>query len=123
MGNGHRAAVAAHRQSAPVLHSGAGGCGYGVRGVEGLPLGPPLPSRLGAHVGVLAAVLLVLGSAASSVSDYWMPAKTNSYKILAYVSQTMRKPDGTCPEYAPNHECSATGDQSWMNNFAGPRNH
>ena len=84
---------------------------------------PPLPSRLGAHVGVLAAVLLVLGSAASSVSDYWMPAKTNSYKILAYVSQTMRKPDGTCPKYAPNHECSATGDQSWMNNFAGPRNH
>lgn len=84
---------------------------------------PPLPSQLGAHVGVLAAVLLVLGSAASSVSDYWMPAKTNSYKILAYVSQTMRKPDGACPKYAPNHECSATGDQSWMNNFAGPRNH
>ena len=88
-----------------------------------LASGAPLPSRLGAHVGVLAAVLLVLGSAASSVSDYWMPAKTNSYKILAYVSQTMRKPDGTCPKYAPNHECSATGDQSWMNNFAGPRNH
>jgi hypothetical protein len=84
---------------------------------------PPLPSRLGAHVGVLAAVLLVLGSAASSVSDYWMPAKTNSYKILAYVAQTKRKPDGTCPKYAPNHECSDTGDQSWMNNFAGPRNH
>lgn len=84
---------------------------------------PPLPSRLGAHVGVLAAVLLVLGSAASSVSDYWMPAKTNSYKILAYVAQTMRKPDGSCPKFAPDHECSATGDQSWMNNFAGPRNH
>ena len=84
---------------------------------------PPLPSRVGAHVGALVAVLLLLGTAASSVSDYWMPAKTNSYKILAYVSQTMRKPDGGCPKYAPNHQCSATGDQSWLNNFAPPRNH
>lgn len=84
---------------------------------------PPVPSRLGAHVGGLAAVLLVLGTAASSVSDYWMPARTNSYKILAYVSQTMRKPDGSCPTYAPNHECTATGDQSWLNNFAPPRDH
>ncbi|NUR61317.1 MAG: hypothetical protein HOV87_22050, partial [Catenulispora sp.] len=87
------------------------------------PQHSPPPSRLGAHVGVLATVLLVLGTAASSASDYWMPAKTNSYKILAYVSQTMRKPDGSCPKYAPNHECSATGDQSWLNNFAPPRNH
>jgi len=84
---------------------------------------PPLPSRLGAHVGALATVLLVLGTAASSVADYWMPAKTNSYKVLAYVSQTMRKPDGTCPKYAPNHQCSATGDQSWLGYFAPPRNH
>jgi galactan 5-O-arabinofuranosyltransferase len=87
------------------------------------PAAPAPPFRLGAHVGALTAVLLVLGTAASSVSDYWMPAKTNSYKILAYVAQTMRKPDGTCPKYAPNHECSHTGDQSWLNNFAPPRNH
>ncbi|GAA1962314.1 hypothetical protein GCM10009838_19000 [Catenulispora subtropica] len=84
---------------------------------------PPSPARLGAHVGALAAALLVLGTAASSASDYWMPAKTNSYKILAYVAQTMRKPDGTCPTYAPDHACSDTGDQSWLNNFAPPRNH
>jgi galactan 5-O-arabinofuranosyltransferase len=84
---------------------------------------PPTPARIGAHVGALFSVLMILGSAASSVSDYWMPAKTNSYKILAYVSQTMRKPDGSCPKFAPNHQCSENGDQSWLNNFAPPRNH
>jgi hypothetical protein len=84
---------------------------------------PPLPSRIGAHVGALFSISMILGTAASSVSDYWMPAKTNSYKIFAYVSQTMAKPDGSCPKYAPNHQCSKTGDQSWLNNFAPPRNH
>lgn len=85
--------------------------------------GPHAPTRLASHVGPLVATMLLLGTAASAASDYWMPAKTNSYKILNYVSQTMRKPDGTCPEYAPNHECSATGDQSWLNNFAPVRSH
>jgi galactan 5-O-arabinofuranosyltransferase len=81
------------------------------------PVVKAVPTGLSVTVGGLFAVLMLLGTTASTVSDAWMPSKTNSYKILAYVSQTMRKPDGSCPRYAPDHECSTQGDQSWMNNF------
>jgi hypothetical protein len=84
---------------------------------------PKVVVRPAAQVGALFAVVMILGSAASSVTDYWMPAKTNSYKILIYVSQTMRKPDGSCPKYAPNHQCWDQGDPSFQNYFAQPRNH
>jgi galactan 5-O-arabinofuranosyltransferase len=80
-------------------------------------------TRPAAHAGALFTTVMILGSAASSVSDSWMPSNTNTYKVLPYVSQTMRKPDGSCPTYAPEHMCSADGDQSFQKYFAQPRNH
>jgi galactan 5-O-arabinofuranosyltransferase len=81
------------------------------------PVRKAVPAGLPVTVGGLFAVLMLLGTSASTVSDAWMPSKTNSYKELAYVSQTMRKPDGSCPRYAPDHECSTQGDQAWISNF------
>ncbi|MET9961643.1 hypothetical protein ABZ128_21745 [Streptomyces sp. NPDC006326] len=72
------------------------------------------PGREGAVIGALCALLLLLGTAASSMSDRYMPAQDGTYRILPYVSHTVRKQDGNCPKFAPHGVCSKDGDQSWL---------
>ncbi|MEU7552178.1 hypothetical protein AB0B01_07430 [Streptomyces sp. NPDC044571] len=72
------------------------------------------PGREGAVIGALCALLLLLGTAASSMSDRYMPAQDGTYRILPYVSHTVRKQDGSCPKFAPHGVCSKDGDQSWL---------
>lgn len=65
-------------------------------------------------IGTLCALLLLLGTVSSSMSDRYMPAQDGTYRILPWVSHTIRKQDGKCPKFAPKHECSKDGDQSWL---------
>ncbi|MFI1455808.1 hypothetical protein [Streptomyces roseus] len=72
------------------------------------------PGREGAVIGTLCALLLLLGTVSSSMSDRYMPAQDGTYRILPWVSHTIRQQDGKCPKFAPKHECSKDGDQSWL---------
>ncbi|MDH6136569.1 hypothetical protein P3T37_005997 [Kitasatospora sp. MAA4] len=72
------------------------------------------PSPQTAVIGAFVGLLFLFGSVASSMSDRYMPAKENSYKILPWVSHTVRELNGKCPTYAPNHTCSQDGDQTWQ---------
>ncbi|MEU6311837.1 hypothetical protein [Streptomyces sp. NPDC047014] len=72
------------------------------------------PGREGAVIGALCALLLLLGTVSSAMSDRYMPAKENTYKILPWVSHTITEKDGSCPKYAPGGTCSKDGDQSWL---------
>ncbi|MEU6211002.1 hypothetical protein ABZ891_13965 [Streptomyces sp. NPDC047023] len=73
-----------------------------------------LPAREGAVIGTLCALLLLLGTVSSAMSDRYMPAKENTYRILPWVSHTITEKDGSCPKYAPGGTCSKDGDQSWL---------
>jgi galactan 5-O-arabinofuranosyltransferase len=72
------------------------------------------PHPQAAVIGAFCGLLMLFGSVSSSMSDKYMPTKENTYRILPWVSHTVRQLDGRCPRYAPNHECSAAGDQSWQ---------
>lgn len=72
-----------------------------------------LPSPRTAVIGAFCGLLFLFGSVASSMSDRYMPAKENTYRILPWVSHTVRELNGKCPTYAPNHTCSQNGDQTW----------
>ncbi|MEV4196379.1 hypothetical protein, partial [Streptomyces toxytricini] len=73
-----------------------------------------LPGREGAVIGTLCALLLLLGTVSSSMADRYMPAQDGTYRILPYVSHTIRQQDGECPRFAPKGECSEDGDQTWL---------
>ncbi|MFJ2820588.1 hypothetical protein ACIO7M_05640 [Streptomyces toxytricini] len=73
-----------------------------------------LPGREGAVIGTLCALLLLLGTVSSSMADRYMPAQDGTYRILPYVSHTIRQQDGECPRFAPKGECSKDGDQTWL---------
>ncbi len=75
----------------------------------GAPLSPQA-----AVIGAMCGLLFLLGTVGSSMSDRYMPTKENTYKILPWVSHTVRKLDGTCPKYAPGGQCSKDGDQTWL---------
>ncbi|MBT2466757.1 hypothetical protein J7E97_02450 [Streptomyces sp. ISL-66] len=75
------------------------------------------PGREGAVIGALCALLLLLGTASSSMADRYMPAKDGTYRVLPWVSHTIRKQDGKCPKFAPEHVCSKDGDQSWLSSI------
>ncbi|MFE2550995.1 hypothetical protein ACFXGI_20960 [Streptomyces sp. NPDC059355] len=86
---------------------------------DGAPSAPAavrtgFPGREGAVIGTLCALLLLLGTVSSSMSDRYMPAQDGTYRILPWVSHTIRQQDGKCPKFAPKHECSKDGDQSWL---------
>ncbi|MEU2389879.1 hypothetical protein [Streptomyces sp. NPDC007369] len=83
-------------------------------GGPGGPGGTGFPGREGAVIGALCALLLLLGTVSSSVSDRFMPAQDGTYRILPWVSHTVRMQDGTCPKFAPGGECSKDGDQGWL---------
>ncbi|MFJ4678809.1 hypothetical protein [Kitasatospora sp. NPDC088783] len=70
--------------------------------------------RTGAVAGALVGLLLLLGTVSSSMADRYMPAQDGTYRVLPWVSHTVRKLDGSCPKFAPGHTCSAEGDQSWL---------
>ncbi|MEW2415222.1 hypothetical protein AB0953_16120 [Streptomyces sp. NPDC046866] len=89
----------------PVAATGAA-TGAAVRG--------GFPGREGAVIGALCALLLLLGTASSSVSDRLMPAQDGTYRILPWVSHTVRQQNGRCPKFAPKGVCSKDGDQSWL---------
>ncbi|WP_157849769.1 MULTISPECIES: hypothetical protein [Streptomyces] len=74
--------------------------------------GPPGPQA--AVIGTLFALLFLFGTVSSSMSDRYMPAKENTYRILPWVSHTVRNLDGSCPKFAPGGQCSKDGDQSWI---------
>ncbi|MFF2142619.1 hypothetical protein [Kitasatospora sp. NPDC058190] len=85
--------------------------------------GPALGGLPGSHaavVGTLFALLFLFGSVSSAMADRYMPAKENSYRILPWVSHTVRKLDGTCPKFAPDGRCSKDGDQSWLTMIQDP---
>ncbi len=65
-------------------------------------------------IGTLFALLFLFGTVSSSMSDRYMPAKENTYRILPWVSHTVRNLDGSCPKFAPGGQCSKDGDQSWI---------
>ncbi|NXY93564.1 hypothetical protein HYE82_03890 [Streptomyces sp. BR123] len=64
-------------------------------------------------IGTLCALLL-LGTVSSSMSDRLMPAQDGTYRILPWVSHTIRMQDGKCPKFAPEGRCSKDGDQGWL---------
>ncbi|MFE7636597.1 hypothetical protein ACFU7Z_21435 [Kitasatospora sp. NPDC057518] len=99
--------LAEHRRVA-----GADGTGEAA-GTGGLA-GTPLPGPQAAVVGTLFALLFLFGTVSSSMSDRYLPAKENTYRILPWVSHTVQNLDGTCPKFAPGGHCSKTGDQSWL---------
>ncbi|MEV4556577.1 hypothetical protein AB0K51_06215 [Kitasatospora sp. NPDC049285] len=70
--------------------------------------------RPAAVIGALCGLLLLLGTVSSSMSDRYLPANDGTYRVLPWVSHTVRKLDGTCPKFAPNHQCSKDGDQTWL---------
>ncbi|MEV6524185.1 hypothetical protein AB0M43_19725 [Longispora sp. NPDC051575] len=72
------------------------------------------PDPTKAAIGGFVGLLLLFGSVSSSMSDRYMPTKENTYRILPWVSHTVREYNGNCPRYAPNHECSKDGDQTWQ---------
>ncbi|WP_158834749.1 hypothetical protein [Streptomyces sp. NRRL S-350] len=76
--------------------------------------GGGLPGPHAAVVGTLFALLFLFGTVSSSMSDRYMPAKENTYRILPWVSHTVRNLDGSCPKFAPGGQCSKDGDQSWL---------
>ncbi|MFE4259793.1 hypothetical protein [Streptomyces sp. NPDC056883] len=76
--------------------------------------GRGLPGREGAVIGTLCALLLLLGTVSSSMADRYMPAQDGTYRILPYVSHTIRQMNGKCPQFAPEHKCSKDGDQTWL---------
>jgi galactan 5-O-arabinofuranosyltransferase len=81
---------------------------------DGRIAAPGFPGRQAAVVGTLCALLMLLGTVASSMSDRYMPAKDGTYRIMPWVSHTVRKLDGTCPKFAPGGQCSKDGDQTWL---------
>lgn len=76
--------------------------------------GGGFPGREGAVIGALCALLLLLGTVSSSMSDRLMPAQDGTYRILPWVSHTVRQQNGKCPKFAPKGVCSKDGDQSWL---------
>lgn len=60
---------------------------------------------LPARIGLLAAMLLLLGSAGSAIADRYMPRNDNSLGSLAWVAQVNRTPDGRCSPYVPDNGC------------------
>ncbi|WP_316523489.1 hypothetical protein [Kitasatospora brasiliensis] len=102
------------------VEAGAAGAGGEADGTPsagpGAPsTGPGLPGRPAAVVGTLFALLFLFGTVSSSMSDRYMPAHENDYRILPWVSHTVQKLDGHCPKFAPGGQCSKDGDQSWIN--------
>ncbi|MFF2043931.1 hypothetical protein ACFVVX_26285 [Kitasatospora sp. NPDC058170] len=75
--------------------------------------GEVFPNLRAAVVGTLFALLFLFGTVSSSMSDRYMPAKENTYRILPWVSHTVQKLDGSCPKFAPDGACTKNGDQSW----------
>ncbi|MEF2525018.1 MULTISPECIES: hypothetical protein [Streptomyces] len=59
------------------------------------------------------ALLPLLGTVSSSMSDRSMPAQDGTYRILPYLSHPIRQQDGKCPRFAAKGECSEDGDQTW----------
>ncbi|MGW0363344.1 hypothetical protein [Streptomyces sp. NPDC002990] len=109
--------MAGHRTDAAEDTAGsqAGGAGApGLPGLPGTPATPGLPAREAAVIGTLCALLLLLGTVASSMSDRYMPAQDGTYRILPWVSHTITELDGSCPKFAPGGTCSKDGDQSWL---------
>lgn len=84
------------------------------RAVEGQTVVPGIPGRQAAVIGSLCALLMLFGTVASSMSDRYMPAKDGTYRIMPWVSHTVRKLDGKCPRFAPGGQCSKEGDQTWL---------
>ncbi|MBT2452430.1 hypothetical protein J7F03_36330 [Streptomyces sp. ISL-43] len=83
-------------------------------GADTATTGRGFPGREGAVIGTLCALLLLLGTVSSSMADRYMPAQDGSYRILPYVSHTIRQQNGKCPKFAPEHKCSKDGDQTWL---------
>ncbi|MFD9307331.1 hypothetical protein ACFWCB_32455 [Streptomyces sp. NPDC060048] len=83
-------------------------------GTDTAPTGRGFPGREGAVIGTLCALLLLLGTVSSSMADRYMPAQDGTYRILPYVSHTIRQQNGKCPKFAPEHKCSTDGDQTWL---------
>ncbi|MFD7625272.1 hypothetical protein ACFV7Q_04360 [Streptomyces sp. NPDC059851] len=102
----------ADRRSAAAPLSAAAGAAGGTG--SGGPAGSGFPGREGAVIGTLCALLLLLGTVSSSMSDRYMPAQDGTYRILPWVSHTIRMQDGTCPKFAPEGQCSKDGDQGWL---------
>ncbi|MBP2475130.1 galactan 5-O-arabinofuranosyltransferase [Crossiella equi] len=68
--------------------------------------GVPRPKlALPARIGLLAAMLLLLGSAGSAIADRHMPRNDDSVGFLAWVSQVSRTPDGQCSPWVPDGKC------------------
>ncbi|MGW5850592.1 hypothetical protein ACWFQ8_22025 [Streptomyces sp. NPDC055254] len=99
--------IAARRTAEEAADTAAGPAG-------GHRSGSGLPAREGAVIGTLCALLLLLGTVASSMADRYMPAQDGTYRILPYVSHTITEQDGSCPKFAPGGTCSKDGDQSWL---------
>lgn len=61
-----------------------------------------------AVIGVLVALGLLFGSAGSSTADSYMPRNPddNTLGTLAWWSHTLGQPNGKCPKYAPQRQCT-----------------
>ncbi|GAA2789313.1 hypothetical protein [Crossiella cryophila] len=66
---------------------------------------------LPARIGLLAAMLLLLGSAGSAIADRHMPRNDDSVGFLAWVAQVNRMPDGRCSPYVPADACVTQYDK------------
>ncbi|MEV4611733.1 hypothetical protein AB0K43_03915 [Kitasatospora sp. NPDC049258] len=97
----------AERRSGAVPAAGGGG-----PALLGGSIG--VPGRPAAVIGTLCGLLLLLGTVSSSMADRYMPGQDGTYRILPWVSHTVRKLDGSCPKFAPEGKCSKDGDQSWL---------
>ncbi|MGW1996963.1 hypothetical protein [Embleya sp. NPDC001921] len=64
-------------------------------------------------IGALAAMVLLFGTAASSVADDIMPVDDSSIGSLTYRSHQLQKAGGECPRYANKHKCQRLGTPPW----------
>ncbi|MFI1584038.1 hypothetical protein [Embleya sp. NPDC020630] len=70
-------------------------------------------------IGALAAMALLFGIAASSVSDDIMPVDDTSIGSLTFRSHQLQKTNGECPRYAKNHKCQRLGTPPWKSPVHG----
>ncbi|MCE6997502.1 hypothetical protein LZG04_22265 [Saccharothrix sp. S26] len=73
---------------------------YGVRRFDGVARVRAAFASPSTGLGVLAALLLLIASAGSSIGDRYMPRTDNSLGYLAAAAQLTRQLDGTCSAYA-----------------------
>jgi galactan 5-O-arabinofuranosyltransferase len=78
-----------------------------VRRFERRPVGSPRYPF--AATGLLAAAVLAAGMAGSATADPYLPVNPQHSWTggLTWTAQSLRKPDGTCPRFAPGGRCAA----------------